>query len=224
MTAPTITTERLVLRGWNEGDLEPFARLNADPVVMEHIGDLLTREESDAFARTQEQHFTEHGFGLWAVEVTEGRATSISQAAARLAETYGWVAESAKKWVRVAAYFEECPVLWLVPQANHSALTKAVFRWSVLYNQLRAAPGRVALLRANRHALECDVSLSAGHHETLAAVLNRCNIPYSPTGLPGLGPPTAAPVPAVEDPFAYLTFPPVESEEPLYPFLLPENL
>ena len=72
MTAPTITTERLVLRGWNEGDLEPFARLNADPVVMEHIGDLLTREESDAFARTQEQHFTEHGFGLWAVEVTEG--------------------------------------------------------------------------------------------------------------------------------------------------------
>jgi hypothetical protein len=28
---------RVVLRGWREDDLEPFAALNADPRVMEHF-------------------------------------------------------------------------------------------------------------------------------------------------------------------------------------------
>jgi hypothetical protein len=61
-------TERLVLRGWTDGDREPFARLNADPVVMEHFPAPLTRAESDAFADRIERHFDEHGFGVWAVE------------------------------------------------------------------------------------------------------------------------------------------------------------
>ena len=32
-----LDTERLRLRRWREGDREPFAALNADPVVMEHF-------------------------------------------------------------------------------------------------------------------------------------------------------------------------------------------
>ena len=64
-----LTTERLVLRRWTPGDRIPFARLNADPVVMEHFPSPLTREESDAFADRIEAHFQERGFGLWAVEV-----------------------------------------------------------------------------------------------------------------------------------------------------------
>ncbi|TME01689.1 MAG: GNAT family N-acetyltransferase, partial [Chloroflexi bacterium] len=32
-----LRTERLLLRRWRPGDREPFARLNADPVVMQHF-------------------------------------------------------------------------------------------------------------------------------------------------------------------------------------------
>lgn len=32
---PMIKSSRLILRPWKEKDLEPFANLNADPLVME---------------------------------------------------------------------------------------------------------------------------------------------------------------------------------------------
>jgi RimJ/RimL family protein N-acetyltransferase len=47
----------------------PFAALNADPKVMEHFPAVLSREESDMLAGRIEAHFTQHGFGLWAVEI-----------------------------------------------------------------------------------------------------------------------------------------------------------
>ncbi|WP_323101421.1 GNAT family N-acetyltransferase [Intrasporangium sp. YIM S08009] len=68
MAVPLMRTERLVLRGWTEGDRRPFAELNADPEVMEHLPTRLAPAESDAFADRIERHFEEHGFGLWAVE------------------------------------------------------------------------------------------------------------------------------------------------------------
>ena len=40
---PVVTTERLVLREWQDADRAPFAALNADPVVMEHFPSALTR-------------------------------------------------------------------------------------------------------------------------------------------------------------------------------------
>ncbi len=61
--------ERLKLRPWRESDREPFARLNADPRVMEHFPALLTREESDASVARFEAHLARHGFCLWALEV-----------------------------------------------------------------------------------------------------------------------------------------------------------
>jgi ribosomal-protein-alanine N-acetyltransferase len=63
-----IQTERLVLRRWSPSDREPFAALNADPVVMEHFPAMLSREESDAFVDRIEAHFDRHGYGLWALE------------------------------------------------------------------------------------------------------------------------------------------------------------
>jgi len=66
--APVLATERLLLRGWREEDLEPFAKLNADPRVMEYFPSTMTREESDAFVEYIVGHFAERGFGLWAVE------------------------------------------------------------------------------------------------------------------------------------------------------------
>ena len=64
-----IRTARLRLRRWLPSDREPFAELNADPVVMKHFPALLSREESDAGIARVEAHFDQHGFGFWAVEV-----------------------------------------------------------------------------------------------------------------------------------------------------------
>lgn len=63
-----LTTARLTLRRWRDGDREPFAALNADPRVMEHFPSTLTRQESDTLVDRIERHFEERGFGLWAVE------------------------------------------------------------------------------------------------------------------------------------------------------------
>lgn len=60
-----------MLRRWRPSDLVPFAALNADPEVMEHLHGLMTREESDAFVDRIEAHWRERGFGLWAVEVLD---------------------------------------------------------------------------------------------------------------------------------------------------------
>jgi RimJ/RimL family protein N-acetyltransferase len=68
VTAPTLRTERLILRPWRDEDLAPFAALNADPAVMEHFPATLTRAESDAFAARVRSEMAERGFGLWAVE------------------------------------------------------------------------------------------------------------------------------------------------------------
>ena len=62
-------TERLILRRWTEADIEPFARLNKDPVVMEHFPSTLTFEQSLASYQRFQKHFEKYGWGLWAVEV-----------------------------------------------------------------------------------------------------------------------------------------------------------
>lgn len=72
-----IVTERLLLRAWRDEDLEAFAALNADPVVMEYLPGLLSRDESDAMAGRIRDHFAAHGFGLWAVEVKAPDAASF---------------------------------------------------------------------------------------------------------------------------------------------------
>ena len=66
---PELRTERLVLRHWRDADREPFARLNADPVVMEHLPGTLNRAKSDDFVDRIEAELEERGYGLWAVEV-----------------------------------------------------------------------------------------------------------------------------------------------------------
>jgi RimJ/RimL family protein N-acetyltransferase len=63
-----VETERLILRPWNDGDAEPFARLNADPRVMEFISPPLSREASDAMIFRARAHLEQHGFGPLAAE------------------------------------------------------------------------------------------------------------------------------------------------------------
>ena len=55
-------------------DREPFARLNADPEVMEFMAGCLDRAESDRFAAAAEAEIARRGWGLWAVERCAGGA------------------------------------------------------------------------------------------------------------------------------------------------------
>ncbi|MCC3771595.1 GNAT family N-acetyltransferase [Streptomyces sp. UNOC14_S4] len=66
---PELRTDRLLLRRWRESDLEPWAAMNADPAVREHLGAPLTREQSDASVARFQDDFDERGYGWWAVEV-----------------------------------------------------------------------------------------------------------------------------------------------------------
>ncbi len=66
---PELRTSRLVLRHWRPDDRAPFARLNADPVVMEHFPAPLTRAQSDDFVDRHDSALADRGYGLWAVEV-----------------------------------------------------------------------------------------------------------------------------------------------------------
>lgn len=64
-----LRTDRLVLRRWRDSDLEPWAAMNADPEVREHLGDVLTRDQSDASVARFRAQFDQQGYGWWAVEV-----------------------------------------------------------------------------------------------------------------------------------------------------------
>lgn len=68
---PELRTDRLLLRRWREADLAPWAAMNADPEVREHLGELLTRERSDAVVAEMQAAFDERGFGWWALEARE---------------------------------------------------------------------------------------------------------------------------------------------------------
>jgi RimJ/RimL family protein N-acetyltransferase len=64
-----LTTQRLLLRQWRDSDRDAFARLNADPVVMEHFPRCLSRDESDAAITRTQEVINQRGWGFWAVEV-----------------------------------------------------------------------------------------------------------------------------------------------------------
>ena len=127
MGARTLETERLVLRQWREDDREPYAALNADPVVMEHFPSTLTREESDAHVDRMRERLDEQGWGLWAVEVPgvaacigfvglnrpwfEEHFTPAVEVGWRLAREHwghGYATEAARECLRFG--FEEIPL------------------------------------------------------------------------------------------------------------------
>ena len=63
-----LESARLLLRQWRDEDLAPFADLCADPQVMRYFPAPLTRLEAAALIGRIRGHFSEHGFGLWALE------------------------------------------------------------------------------------------------------------------------------------------------------------
>ena len=64
-----ISTERLIMRGWRESDLAPWAAMNADPEVRRYLGPLLTFEQASAWVLNFQDDLDRYGFGFWALEV-----------------------------------------------------------------------------------------------------------------------------------------------------------
>ena len=65
----SLRTPRLLLREWRDGDREPFARMSADPAVMEMLLPM-DRAASNAWITQMQAHCHKHGFCQWAVELS----------------------------------------------------------------------------------------------------------------------------------------------------------
>jgi RimJ/RimL family protein N-acetyltransferase len=66
--APTIQTERLVLRHLRPSDIGYFAEAHGDEEIMRHLGGPISREDAWRRALTGAGFWSVLGIGLWAVE------------------------------------------------------------------------------------------------------------------------------------------------------------
>ena len=64
-----LETPRLLLRQWKSSDVDGFAKLNADPIVMENFPAPLSYEETAASVERIKAFWKEKGFGLYAAEL-----------------------------------------------------------------------------------------------------------------------------------------------------------
>src|SRR5437764_12776348 len=68
MACPVLLTERLRLREWRDVDVDPFAAMNADPLVMQYFPALYSYERTSRFVELIRKRWSELGYSLWAVE------------------------------------------------------------------------------------------------------------------------------------------------------------
>jgi RimJ/RimL family protein N-acetyltransferase len=66
-----LETPRLTLRRWQERDREPFAQMNADPVVMHFFEAPMTREQSDEAIHRYLAGFDREGFSFFAASLRD---------------------------------------------------------------------------------------------------------------------------------------------------------
>jgi RimJ/RimL family protein N-acetyltransferase len=155
LTVPLeIQTDRLRLRRWLPDDRVPFALLNADPRVTEFLPGPLARAESDALAARIEAHFTQHGFGLWAVDVING------------APFIGFIGLSVPAFV---AHFTPCVEIGWRLSADH---------WGCGYATEGA--GAVLAFGFDRLGLEEIVSFTVPDNVRSRRVMEKIGMTYAP--------------------------------------------
>jgi 3-dehydroquinate dehydratase / shikimate dehydrogenase len=147
-------TERLLLRQWKQSDLAVFAKMNADPKVMEFFPALLTETESNALAERIQARIAEAGFGLWAVEIPG------------LASFIGYVGLSMP---RFDAHFTPCVEIGWRLAFDH---------WGKGY----ASEAARTVLRHGIEQLELSeiVSFTSTGNQRSRAVMERIGMAYSP--------------------------------------------
>jgi RimJ/RimL family protein N-acetyltransferase len=70
MDIPTLTTDRLVMRGFRVSDWDAYAAMNADPTVRDWLGgNLLSREQTWAQMESFLGQWALRGYGIFAVEL-----------------------------------------------------------------------------------------------------------------------------------------------------------
>lgn len=66
-----VQTPRLLLRQWRDSDREPYAALNADPLVMRFFAGTQSREASNRDIDIWSAELDKRGWSNWAAEITE---------------------------------------------------------------------------------------------------------------------------------------------------------
>lgn len=93
-----LRTERLVLRRWRPEDMAPMTAINSDPGVTEFLNRRMDAAATASFLDRTRSHWTEHGFGHWAVEPTAGPLTG---------EMIGFVGIAYPKYLPEVAHLPE---------------------------------------------------------------------------------------------------------------------
>lgn len=167
-----LLTPRLLLRPWTDADLAPFAAMGADPEVMRYFPSTLTRDQSDTLAARIRSHLDTHGWGLWAVQVTEaghplvgrfigftGLSTPLFDAPFMPATEIGWRL-SRSSWG--AGFATEAATAVLDHAFRELSLAEVVSMATVANARSRAVMERIGMTHDARDDFE-HPSIPAGH-------------------------------------------------------------
>ncbi len=149
MTHKEIGTVRLVLRGWRESDLAPWAAMNADPEVRRYLGPPLTYGQSCAWVLDFQDHLDRYGFGFWALQVRasgefigftglstmdDGAGVELGWRLARSAWSHGYATEAGRAALEYGLHTLGLPEVVAVTMAENRRSRAVMERLGMRYD------------------------------------------------------------------------------------------